>query len=127
VKRAGKALAAVAVGSKTGHLFLLDRETGQPLFPVEERPVPKSDVPGEEAAATQPFPSLPPALVPQRLSAEDAWGAIEADRQWCHDQIAGLRSEGIFTPPSLRGSLVVPGNIGGCIGAAWPSLPSRAS
>jgi quinoprotein glucose dehydrogenase len=113
VKRAGKELAAVAVGSKTGHLFLLDRETGQPLFPVEERPVPKSDVPGELASATQPFPSLPAALVPQRLTADDAWGVTEADRQWCHDQIAGLRSEGIFTPPSLRGTLVVPGNVGG--------------
>jgi quinoprotein glucose dehydrogenase len=113
VKRGGKELAAVAVGSKTGHLFLLDRETGQPLFPVEERPVPKSDVPGEDAAATQPFPSLPAALVPQRLTADDAWGVTDADRQWCHDQIAGLRSEGIFTPPTLRGSLVVPGNVGG--------------
>jgi quinoprotein glucose dehydrogenase len=113
VKRAGKDLAAVAVGSKTGHLFLLERETGKPLFPVEERPVPKSDVPGEEAAATQPFPTLPPSLVPQRLTADEAWGVTDADRQWCHDQIAGLRSEGIFTPPTLRGSLVVPGNVGG--------------
>jgi quinoprotein glucose dehydrogenase len=113
VKRDGKERAAVAVGSKTGHLFLLDRETGEPLFPVHERPAPKSDVPGEEAAPTQPFPSLPPSLVPQRLAADDAWGPTEADRQWCHDQIAALRSEGIFTPPSLRGSLVVPGNVGG--------------
>ncbi len=113
VKRAGRVLPAVAVGSKTGHLFLLDRETGQPLFPVEERPVPKSDVPGEQAAATQPVPSLPAPLAPQRLTVADAWGATDADRQWCREQIAGLRSEGIFTPPSLRGSLVVPGNIGG--------------
>jgi quinoprotein glucose dehydrogenase len=113
VKRGEKNLAAVAVGSKTGHLFLLDRETGQPLFPVEERPVPKSDVPGEEAAATQPFPSLPPSLAPQRLTADEAWGATDADRQWCHDQIASLRSEGVFTPPTLRGSLAVPGNVGG--------------
>jgi quinoprotein glucose dehydrogenase len=113
VKRGGQDVAAVAVGSKTGHLFLLDRESGKPLFPVEERPVPKSDVPGEEAAATQPFPSLPVSLVPQRLAADEAWGATEADLQWCRAQIAGLRSEGIFTPPSLRGSLIVPGNIGG--------------
>ena len=113
VKRGGRVVPAVAVGSKTGHLFLLDRETGQPLFPVEERPVPKSDVPGEEAAATQPVPTLPAPLAPQRLTAADAWGATDADRQWCRDQIAGLRSEGIFTPPSLRGSLAVPGNIGG--------------
>ena len=67
--RDGRERAGVAVGSKTGHLFLLDRETGAPLFPVEERPVPASDVPGETAARTQPFPTLPPALVPQRLTA----------------------------------------------------------
>jgi glucose dehydrogenase len=112
-ERAGRTLAAVAVGSKTGHLFLLERETGRPLFPVEERPVPASDVPGETAARTQPFPSLPPALAPQRLTADEAWGASEADRQWCREQIQALRSEGIFTPPSLGGTLVAPGNIGG--------------
>jgi len=111
--RDGRERAGVAVGSKTGHLFLLDRETGAPLFPVEERPVPASDVPGETAASTQPFPTLPPALVPQRLTAEDAWGASEADQKWCREQIQPLRSEGIFTPPSLRGTLVVPGNVGG--------------
>jgi quinoprotein glucose dehydrogenase len=111
--RDGRERAGVAVGSKTGHLFLLDRETGAPLFPVEERPVPASDVPGETAARTQPFPTLPPALVPQRLTADEAWGASEADQKWCREQILPLRSEGIFTPPSLRGTLVVPGNIGG--------------
>ena len=111
--RHGRERAGVAVGSKTGHLFLLDRETGAPLFPVEERPVPASDVPGETAALTQPFPTLPPALVPQRLTAEEAWGASEADQKWCREQIQPLRSEGIFTPPSLRGTLVVPGNVGG--------------
>jgi quinoprotein glucose dehydrogenase len=111
----------VAVGSKTGHLFLLDRETGKPLFPVEERPVPASDVPGEQASPTQPFPTLPPSLVPQRLSAEDAWGATDADRQWCREQVGALRSEGVFTPPSLKGTLVIPGNIGGLHwgGVAW--------
>jgi quinoprotein glucose dehydrogenase len=112
-ERAGRTVAGVAVGSKTGHLFLLDRETGTPLFPVEERPVPASDVPGEEAARTQPFPTLPPALVPQRLAADQAWGASEPDRRWCREQIESLRSEGVFTPPSLRGTLVVPGNVGG--------------
>jgi quinoprotein glucose dehydrogenase len=111
--RDGRERAGVAVGSKTGHLFLLDRETGAPLFPVEERPVPASDVPGETAALTQPFPTLPPALVPQRLTADEAWGASEADQKWCREQIQPLRSEGIFTPPSVRGTLVVPGNVGG--------------
>jgi quinoprotein glucose dehydrogenase len=112
-ERGGRSVAGVAVGSKTGHLFLLDRETGAPLFPVEERPVPASDVPGEEASRTQPFPTLPPALVPQRLAADEAWGASESDQKWCREQVQALRSEGIFTPPSLRGTLVIPGNVGG--------------
>ncbi len=116
---------AVAVGSKTGHVFLLDRMTGEPLFPVEERAVPKSDVKGETAAATQPFPSMPPPLVPQRLSADDAWGATPADRDWCREQLAGLRNEGIFTPPSLRGTLAMPGNIGGLHWGGIAADPER--
>ncbi len=113
VGRGDRAVAAVAVGSKTGHLFLLDRETGKPLFTVEERAVPKSDVPGEKASATQPVPELPAPLVPQTFTVDQAWGPTEADRQSCREQMKGLRSEGIFTPPSLGGSLIVPGNIGG--------------
>jgi quinoprotein glucose dehydrogenase len=125
MKRGGRTIPGVAVGSKTGHLFLLDRESGQPLFPVEERPVPKSDVAGEQAAATQPVPSLPLPLVSQRLTADDAWGATDQDRQWCREQIAALRSEGIFTPPSFRGTLVVPGNIGGLQWGGVASEPER--
>ncbi len=101
---------AVAVGSKTGHLFLLDRDTGQPLFPVEERPVPASDAVGEAAAKTQPFPTLPKPLVPQQFI---PWGPTPEARQACADQAARLRNEGVFTPPSVRGTLAVPGNIGG--------------
>jgi quinoprotein glucose dehydrogenase len=107
---------AIAVASKTGNLFLLNRVTGKPIFGVEERPVPKSDVPGEEASPTQAFPKLPKELVPQRLTAADAWGANEADRKWCQEKLQSLRAEGIFTPPSLKGSAIFPGNIGGM---AW--------
>jgi quinoprotein glucose dehydrogenase len=107
---------AIAIGSKTGNLFLLNRETGKPLFGIEERAVPKSDVPGEESSPTQPFPILPKELVPQRLTAADAWGATEDDRKWCTEKLQSLRAEGIFTPPSLKGSAIFPGNIGGM---AW--------
>jgi quinoprotein glucose dehydrogenase len=119
--RRGLDIPAVAVGSKTGHLFLLERLTGKPLFDVEERPVPASDVPGEQAAPTQPFPLAPKAWIPQSLKPEDAWGINDADRAWCRERIAALRSDGIFTPPSLKGSLILPGNIGGMHwgGAAW--------
>jgi quinoprotein glucose dehydrogenase len=113
VRRGGRAVPAVAVGTKIGHLFILHRETGKPLFPVEERPVPQTDVPGEQTAPTQPFPTLPRPLVPQRLTPDDAWGATPADRDYCRERIRALRSEGVFTPPSLKGSVVFPGNVGG--------------
>jgi quinoprotein glucose dehydrogenase len=116
VRRRGREIPAVAVATKMGHVFLLDRETGKPLLPVEERPVPQSAAPGEELSPTQPFPILPPPLGPETLTPEDAWGITEADRQWCRERIKSLRSEGIFTPPSLQGSIVYPGNIGG---VAW--------
>ncbi len=113
VQRGGRDVPAVAVGTKIGHLFLLHRETGEPLFPVEERAVPASTVAGEEASPTQPFPKLPPPLVPQKLAPEDAWGVSAADREWCRERIKGLRSAGLFTPPSLEGTLQFPGLAGG--------------
>jgi len=101
---------AVAHAGKTGFVFVLDRETGEPLHPVEERRVPQSDVPGELAARTQPFPKL-------RLHATDArplrvWGLNAEHRAACESRLAGIRYDGIFTPPSLEGSLVYPANIG---------------
>lgn len=115
----GRAIPAIAVASKNGHLFILDRQTGQPLIPVHERPVPKSDVPGETSSPTQPFPTAPSSLARTTLAASDAWGATDEDRAWCRRTIGALRSEGLFTPPSLQGSLVIPGNIGG---VAWGGM-----
>jgi quinoprotein glucose dehydrogenase len=116
-----KIVPAVAVGSKTGHVFLFDRLTGAPLFPIVERAVPASDIPGEQAAPTQPFPSKPASLVPQRLTENDLWGATPDDLEACRRIFRELRSEGVFTPPSLGGSVHVPGNIGGLHwgGLAW--------
>jgi quinoprotein glucose dehydrogenase len=111
--RGGRDIPALAQATKMGHLFVLNRETGEPLFPVEERAVPASDVPGEEAWPTQPFPVRPLPLVPSRLVPEDAFGITDSSRAWCRGRIASLRSEGIFTPPSVRGSVLFPGNIGG--------------
>ncbi len=111
--RNGQTIPAIAVGSKTANLFILNRETGQPIFGVEERPVPKSDVPGEIAAPTQPFPIKPGPLSSQKMTAEDAWGIDDADRAWCRAEISKLRAGVIFTPPSLQGTLAMPGNIGG--------------
>jgi quinoprotein glucose dehydrogenase len=103
---------AVAVTTKMGLLFVLDRLTGKPLIQVDERPVPKSDIPGETASPTQPRPAWSP-MVPQKLTADDAWGPTPEAKAWCQERIRALRNEGPFTPPSLQGTLVVPGNVGG--------------
>ena len=104
---------------KTGQLFVLDRDTGKPVFPVEERAVPSSPVFGEHASPTQPFNTVIPPLSPQRLTLDDVWGATPADREACLAQIRPLRNEGVFTPPSLEGTLALPGNVGG---AHWGGL-----
>jgi quinoprotein glucose dehydrogenase len=108
VKRNGRDIPAVAQPTKVGFLWVLDRETGQPLFPVVERGVPQSDVPGEHSAPTQPVPLLPPPLALQRVTDADIWGLTPIDRDACLQRIHALRNDGLFTPPSLRGSLVVP-------------------
>ncbi len=113
LRRNGVETPVVIAGNKTGNLFVLDRETGKPVFGVEERAVPKSDADGEEASPTQPFPLAPPPLVPQHLTAEDAWGPTPEDRDACRADMEKLRSEGIFTPPSIAGTIAFPGNLGG--------------
>ena len=111
--RNGTALPAVIQATKTGMLFVLERETGRPIFPVEERAVPASDIPEEQASRTQPFTSLTPPLSPHRFTVDQVWGITAADRDACRAVIAPLRNEGIFTPPSTRGTLVMPARIGG--------------
>ena len=106
--RDGKPVPAVVQATKTGQLFVLHRETGVPLFPVEERPVPASTIPGEEASPTQPFTTVTPPLSPHRFTADEAWGMTPEGPSACREMIAGLRNEGIFTPPSLEGTLVDP-------------------
>jgi quinoprotein glucose dehydrogenase len=113
LERDGQAVPAVAVGTKAGHLFVLHRETGEPLFPIAEQPVPQSDVPGEETWPTQPFPTQLPLFGLRRVTPDDAWGATPQAREAARERIAALRSEGPFTPISLRGTIAAPSNIGG--------------
>jgi quinoprotein glucose dehydrogenase len=102
---------AIAITTKMGRVFVLNRLTGAPLLPVEERPAPKSDIPGEDASPTQPASTI--SMVPEKLSPEDAWGRTPEEKQPCADKIRAARSEGIFTPPSVKGTIVFPGSVGG--------------
>jgi quinoprotein glucose dehydrogenase len=113
LRRDGSDTPVVIQGNKTGNLFILNRETGKPVFAVEERPVPKSDSEGEDAAPTQPFPLSPPALAAQQLKAKDAWGINPEEREACRTRLERLRTDGIFTPPSVQGTVAFPGNLGG--------------
>jgi quinoprotein glucose dehydrogenase len=104
---------AVVQTTKMGYVFVFHRETGEPLFPIEEVPVPTSDVPGEATSPTQPVPMLPRPLAPQGLGPEDAWGLTPFDRAACRRRIETHRSDGVFAPPSVRGTISYPGFIGG--------------
>jgi quinoprotein glucose dehydrogenase len=110
----GKSVPAVIQATKTGFLFAFDRDTGVPLFPIEERAVPQDAVPGEHPSPTQPFPTAPPALVRQsKITPDDAWGVAWFDTRACRKRIEAYRSEGMFQPPALKDSLMQPGNAGG--------------
>jgi quinoprotein glucose dehydrogenase len=113
LRRNGGDVPALVQATKMGILFVLDRRTGESLFPIEERPVPQTDVPGEITSPTQPFPSAPPPLTATTLDPDDAFGLLGFDRRKCRDTMKSLRWDGMYTPPSLRGSLMFPGNAGG--------------
>lgn len=111
VERDGEMIPAVAQATKMGSLFLLHRETGEPLFPVEERPVLQTDIPGEVTSPTQPFPVLPIPLMPQGpLTPDDAYGPTPETRAECRALFEKHLSAGMFTPPSFQGTLMYPGN-----------------
>jgi quinoprotein glucose dehydrogenase len=110
----GETIPAVLQGTKTGYIFSFNRITGEPVFEIEERPVPQGGVAGEHLSPTQPFPVAPPPVSRQQaISPDDAWGMLYFDRRSCRKKIAGLRSEGLFTPPSLEGTVELPGYGGG--------------
>ncbi|MBX2816533.1 MAG: pyrroloquinoline quinone-dependent dehydrogenase [Saprospiraceae bacterium] len=99
---------AVVQATKTGNVFVLHRETGQPLFPIEEVPVPSSRVPQEKTSPTQPFSSLPNLMGLDNPATEDAIKAMQ--QQSREDHIRRARYEGVFTPPDKEGTLMYPGN-----------------
>lgn len=103
----------VAQVTKTGLVFALDRDTGEPFLPIEERAVPQDGVDGEQLSTTQPFPVNTPPLVPNRLEPGDAFGITLWDRLACAARIRSLRREGLYTPPTIEGSLAYPFSGGG--------------
>lgn len=117
VRHDGRSIDAVAQATKHGFLFLLDRATGTPLFPVEERAFPSSTLPGEIAAATQPIPMRPAPFARQRLTADLLTARTPAAHAWALDQFRTFRSDGQFVPLSVdRPTVVFPGFDGG---AEW--------
>jgi len=112
IKKDGKTIPALVQSSKQGFLYVLNRKTGEPIYPIEEKPVPKSDVPGEQAAATQPYVATPAPVTP------DKWPGVFPLADWislgaCSSEAAKLRDDGRFTPSSLKGSIIFPATAGG--------------
>ncbi|MDX2221255.1 MAG: pyrroloquinoline quinone-dependent dehydrogenase [Rhodospirillaceae bacterium] len=127
IVRDGVAIPAVVQITKMGTVFVFHRDTGAPLFPIEDRPVPASDVPGEAAAPTQPIPLKPAPFSAQTLDPEQIFGLTPWDRGKCRETLAQFRYEGPFTPPSERGSLIFPspGGGGNWGGAAYDPARNR--
>lgn len=113
VEKDGKKVDALAQTTKTGFLFVLNRETGESLFPIEERVVPKTNIPGEETWPTQPFPLKPDPYVRHMITEDDLTDRTPAARDSVLKVFRSLRYEGIYTPPDAQGTLLVPGSRGG--------------
>jgi quinoprotein glucose dehydrogenase len=115
VRHEGRRVDAVAFAGKTGFLYVFDRVTGEPLWPIEERPVPKSNVPGEEAWPTQPFPTRPAPFARQTFTVDDVnpWLGKPEEFAAMKERVAKARNEGMFTPPGFSDTISMPGNQGG--------------
>jgi quinoprotein glucose dehydrogenase len=110
----GKLVDVVAQPTKVGFVWVFNRDTGEPLWPIEERPVPKSDMPGEETWPTQPFPSKPPPFARQAFTVNDLSPFLEpAEREQLTREMASAHNQGLFTPPGLQNTVEMPGNNGG--------------
>ena len=119
IRHDGRNVDVVAQASKQGFVYVLDRVTGKPIWPIEEKPVPQSDVPGEKSSPTQPIPTAPPPFARQSFTEKDVNPYLTADEQASvRELLKNSRNEGIFTPPSLKGSIELPGHNGG---ANWGS------
>ena len=112
----GQTIDAVSVVAKTGFVYVFDRVTGEPVWPIEERPVPSSDAPGERVAPTQPFPTKPAPFARQGFTSDDVIDFTPELKAMALERLSAFRTGPIFTPPSLEGTVLSPGLIGG---AGW--------
>jgi quinoprotein glucose dehydrogenase len=122
----GKTIDAVAQSTRQGFLFVFDHVSGQPLWPIKERPVPRSDMPGEQASPTQPFPTVPPPFARLKMTSDDVDPYIltpEERARW-KERLRRIRNEGIFTPPALTETLSLPGARGG---SNWGTVASNSA
>jgi len=114
VRHEGKSVDIVAQVSKQGFVWVFNRVTGEPLWPIEERPVPRSDMPREQTWPTQPFPSKPPPFARQKFTVDDLSPYLDPqERARYRDELLSARNEGLFTPPGVRNTVQMPGNNGG--------------
>lgn len=127
IEHNGEKVDAVAMAGKTGFLYVFDRVTGKPIWPILERPVPKSDMPGEQASPTQPVPTAPPPFAVQKFTADDIDPYIltPEERQHWTEVVSESRNEGIFTPPSMRDTVQMPGNEGGANWGTTAADPAK--
>jgi quinoprotein glucose dehydrogenase len=114
IRQSGRNIDVVAQATKQGFLFVFERETGHPIWPIEERSVPRSDVPGEHSSPMQPFPTKPAPFARQTFTEKEINPYLPAaERQALEQRVKFLRNEGLFTPPSFEGSISMPGHNGG--------------
>lgn len=127
IRRNGKSIDVVAQAGKTGFLYVFDRVTGEPIWPIEERPVPPTDMRGEQASPTQPFPTAPPPFVRQSLTADDINPYIltPGQRERWKTRIGNARNAGLFTPPSYKDTVSIPGAQGGANWGTTAADPGR--
>jgi glucose dehydrogenase len=119
VRHDGRNVDILAQASKQGFLYVFDRVSGKPLWPIEERPVPQTDAPGEQTSPTQPIPTMPPPFARQTFTERDINPFLTPEEQASlREKLKSSRNEGVFTPPSLRGTIELPGHNGG---ANWGS------
>jgi quinoprotein glucose dehydrogenase len=126
IKQNGKNVDIVAQAGKDGFLYVFERVTGKPIWPIVEKPVPQSDVPGEHSSPTQPFPTAPPPFVSMKFTTDDINPYLTPEeRAVIKDQVLSSRNDGMFTPPSLKGTVQMPGNPGGANWGVTASDPQK--